>query len=544
MILNHYEPAATLRFFEDICAIPHVSGDERALADYVENFARERGLFCYRDAVHNVFIRLSAAKGHEDSPAVMLQGHLDMVGEKDADNPHDFAADGLQLRIVEADGEDWVAATGTTLGGDDGIAVAMMLAVLDSPPASHPAIECLFTVSEETGLEGAWAFDPVAAGSVARTIINLDSEDEGVITAGCAGGVRTDIRIAVEVESTADPHSLRKTGSEPDTYEPVCLDACLTVTLAGLPGGHSGVQIHEGHFNAIRLLNLILSGAGRPVTTGEIEVDEGDSRDAIVWRYCSVDGGGKDNAIPREATATICLPSADVGDFCRRMEKFADWYRHLPDVHDADRAFTCTACIPTPAEWPAYRLTDRSHCGVHMILLMLRYGVLAMNPHVEGLVAHSRNLGIIKTVQDDNGKPVSIHLTTSSRAAQGAHLDESQRELDQLARVISLFGKVNVATTHRSRYPGWDYEPHSPLRETWIAMSKRLYGVTPRVEVIHAGLECGILCDKMTEATGVAPDIISVGPAMRDIHTPREMLSISSVERTYRLLTAVLTELA
>ena len=171
-ILASYEPAAVLSFFEDICAIPHVSGDERAIADYVENFAKTRGLSCYRDSVHNVFIKLPATEGHESAPAVMLQGHTDMVGEKTADSTHNFATDGLKLKV---DAEGWISATDTTLGGDDGIAVAMMLAILDNPPEPHPAIECLFTVSEETGLEGAWAFDPVAAGATARTMINLDS---------------------------------------------------------------------------------------------------------------------------------------------------------------------------------------------------------------------------------------------------------------------------------------------------------------------------------------------------------------------------------
>ncbi|MBQ9151158.1 MAG: aminoacyl-histidine dipeptidase, partial [Clostridia bacterium] len=162
-ILSGYEPVSVLSFFEDICAIPHVSGDEKAIADYIENFAHARGLSCYRDAVHNVFIKLPATKGHESAPAVMLQGHTDMVGEKTADSTHDFATDGWKLRVSRADGADgWISATDTTLGGDDGIAVAMMLAILDSPPEPHPAIECLFTVSEETGLEGAWAFDPVA----------------------------------------------------------------------------------------------------------------------------------------------------------------------------------------------------------------------------------------------------------------------------------------------------------------------------------------------------------------------------------------------
>ena len=204
------------------------SGDEGRIADYIENFARERGLYCYRDAVHNLFIKRPASAGHESSPAVMLQGHTDMVGEKTADSTHDFATDGLKLRV---DTEGWISATDTTLGGDDGIAVAMMLAILDNPPEPHPAIECLFTVSEETGLEGAWAFDPAAAGATARTMINLDSEAEGIITAGCSGGMRTDITVPVACEPAEG--------------------IAVKVTLDGFTGGHSGVEIHEGNIEKI-----------------------------------------------------------------------------------------------------------------------------------------------------------------------------------------------------------------------------------------------------------------------------------------------------
>ena len=230
-ILSGYEPANVLSFFEDICAIPHVSGNEEAIADYFEAFAQERGLYCYRDDVHNVFIKISATKGHESAPAVMLQGHTDMVGEKTADSTHDFETDGLKLRVDE---NGWISATDTTLGGDDGVAVAMMLAILDNPPEPHPAIECLFTVSEETGLEGAWAFDPAAAGATAHTMINLDSEAEGIITAGCSGGMRTDILVPVACEP----------------FDGVT----VRLTLDGFSGGHSGVEIHEGHTNAIKAM--------------------------------------------------------------------------------------------------------------------------------------------------------------------------------------------------------------------------------------------------------------------------------------------------
>lgn len=512
-ILSDLEPTDVLGFFEDICAIPHVSGDERAIADYVENFARARGLFCYRDSVHNVFVKLPATAGHEAAPAVMLQGHLDMVGEKDAASDHNFAIDGLKLTV---DAEGWIAAEGTTLGGDDGVAVAMMLAILNSPPEPHPAIECLFTVSEETGLEGAWAFDPVAAGVTARTMINLDSEAEGILTAGCAGGMRTDITVPVD--------------AEPAEGIPV------RITLAGFSGGHSGVEIHEGHTNAIKALGRLLRALEEPYG----------------FRLVSLDGGGKDNAIPREATAVVIMGGEGTegnccqgdGDaealcvaFCEAARAEADKLRAEPNMIASDKAFTCVAeVVKAPDAAYAWSLGGRGSAEVMAILNLARDGVLAMNAHVKGLVAYSRNMGIVKTVYDPAGKPVSVRFSFSTRSASANHLDDAVRELTELAAVSTGLGSN---ATHYARYPGWDYAPVSPLREVWSAVSEQLFGITPRVEVIHAGLECGILCDKLGDM-----DIISVGPDMRDIHTPREKLSAPSVARTYRLVCQVLRKLA
>ena len=502
-ILSGYEPASVLSFFEDICAIPHVSGDEKAIADYIENFAKSRGLAYYRDGVHNVFVTRPATEGHESAPAVMLQGHTDMVGEKTADSNHNFATDGLKLRVSE---EGWLSATDTTLGGDNGIAVAMMLAILDCPPEPHPAIECLFTVSEETGLEGAWAFDPAAAGATARTMINLDSEAEGVITAGCSGGMRTDITVPVDCEPTEG--------------------AAVRITLDGFTGGHSGVEIHEGHTNAIKAMGRIWTAACRKFS-GKA-------------RLCSMTGGGKDNAIPRDCTALFSVSDewgendpASVETFCEILRTEADLLRGEPNMIPADKTFTCTVEI-LPA--PAYALNWESDLRIHDLLTLVRDGVLSMSAHVKGLVAHSRNLGIVKTVTDGEGKPIALKFSMSTRSASNHHLDDSEAELCALAAVIT--GDERNAT-HRARYPGWDYAPTSPLRNLWTSVSEEIYGITPRVEVIHAGLECGILCDKLGEM-----DIISVGPDMKDIHTPREMLSIPSVERTYRLVCETLRKLA
>ena len=492
-VLSGYEPASVLAFFEDICAIPHVSGDEKAIADYIEAFAKTRGLACYRDSVHNVFIKLPATEGHESAPAVMLQGHTDMVGEKTADSTHDFATDGLKLRVDE---QGWISATDTTLGGDDGIAVAMMLAILDNPPEPHPAIECLFTVSEETGLEGAWAFDPVATGATAHTMINLDSEAEGVITAGCSGGMRTDITLPVTCEPAEG--------------------VAVKITLDGFTGGHSGVEIHEGHTNAIKAMGRLLLEEN---TCGTL------------FKLASINGGGKDNAIPRGCEAVVLVPRSGAEEFCIGVQAEAENLRKEPNMIPADKSFTCIAEILS--ETPALCMDAKSTHAVLSLLTLVRDGVLSMSAHVGGLVAHSRNLGIIKTFTDGEGKPTAVKFSMSTRSASNSHLDDSERELATLAAVLG------GDATHRARYPGWDYAPVSPLRDLWTRISEETYGVTPRIEVIHAGLECGILCDKLGEM-----DIISVGPDMKDIHTPREMLSIPSVERTYRLVRETLCALA
>lgn len=503
-VLAGCEPTAVFGFFEEICAIPHGSGNESALADHVEAFARERGLFCYRDGADNVLIRCPATPGHELASAVLLQGHLDMVCEQDAGVGHDFLRDGLSLAVEDG----WIRAEGTTLGGDDGIAVAMMLAMLNDPPEPHPTLECLFTVSEETGLCGAWAFDPQAAGMTATAMINLDSESEGVLTAGCAGGVRTDITVPVQ---TAQRQGV-----------------AVRITLSGFSGGHSGVEIHEGHTNAILALGRLLGAA---------------SESGHPFELVSIDGGGKDNAIPREACAVVSVRDDDghgrqrAEALCEAVRTEAERLRAEPNMIAADRAFVCSA--EPSADVPiSAALQPESTRAVLSLLTLVRNGALAMSAHVPGLVAYSRNLGIIRTLAakdtpDGNGIPSCVKLSFSTRSASESHLDDAQRELSRLAELCG------GTATHSSRYPGWDYAPVSPLRDAWSRAAEELFGMTLRVEVIHAGLECGILSSKRS-----GMDIISVGPDMRDIHTPRERLSVDSTARVWRILRAVVAGLA
>lgn len=489
-VLSACEPQTVFRFFEDICGIPRPSGHESAIADYVENFAKSRGLSYMRDGTNNLFIRLPASAGCESAEPVLLQGHMDMVPEKDAGSTHNFLTDGLTLSVEDG----WIHADHTTLGGDDGFAVAVMLALLDGAPAPHPPLECLFTVSEETGMDGIWAFDPDAAGMRARTLINLDSEAEGIITAGCSGGVRTDISLPVS--------------TEPDD------GTDLELVLDGFAGGHSGNEIHKGRSNAIQVLGQML----------------GCLSERFALRLVNLSGGGKDNAIPRAARALLSVPDAEADSFRAAVSEEAELFRGEPSVAAEDRNFTCTVSVPDTAA--SRRMDAVSTRRVLDLLTLVRSGVIARSAYVPGLTAFSRNLGILTTETDASGDTAHVIFSFSSRSASEHQLDRTQRDLERLAAL------VGGTASHHARYPGWEFSPVSRLRDIWTRESRRLFGVTPTVEVIHAGLECGILCGKRP-----GMDMISVGPDMRDIHTPREMLSVESTRRTYELVCATLAAL-
>ena len=474
-VTKGYEPVRVFEIFEDICAIPHGSGNEDGVADYVQKFASERGLFSLRDELGNVFVRKDATCGYENKPAILLQGHMDMVCEKNADSNHDFLNDGLKLSVK--DGFLW--ADGTTLGGDNGIAVAMMLALLETE--KHPCLECLFTVEEETGLGGAKGFDCSVV--TAKKMINLDSEEEWQITAGCAGGCRTEVDFAY----TACAPSKTATA--------------LKISVTGLSGGHSGAEIHCGKTNAIVALARIL---------GAIWAEE-------KFSLVSISGGGKDNAIAREAFATILVEDEkkaslaainEVGGI--KKELCADDKDFLVKVDCADHPDRCLLISETEK--------------IVAFLSCVNTGVLKMSNDIQGLVEYSRNLGVAETDEK------RIKFTLSARSSIESQLDLSCRELDMLSAIVGAECK------HYSRYPGWEYAPTSELRDSYAAAYKRMFGKEISVGVIHAGLECGILSSKMT-----GMDIISVGPNMHDIHSPDEHLDLASCERVWKLLLETIT---
>ena len=473
-IINGYENKRVFEIFEDLCKIPHGSGNESGIADYIEEFVSRLGLVPHRDKTGNVFVRKGACAGYENVPAVLLQGHMDMVCEKNADVEHDFERDPLDLFVENG----LLGAHGTSLGGDNGIAVAMMLALLETN--SHPTLECLFTVEEETGLAGAKGFD--CSLITAKRMINLDSEEENTVTAGCAGGVRTEISFnfdKVDLEGERE---------------------AVEIKISGLSGGHSGADINTGRSNALVLLSRILQRAGESQK---------------VW-LCSVSGGGKDNAIARESAAVV---------LCEDAEKL------IADVTDEEISIKKELCrldcgfgvaFGKQVVNNCFRLKDTKRILGFMSLV--KTGVLKFSNDIEGLVEYSRNLGIAETTGNN------VRFTLSSRSSLESQIDLSCRELDALAALVKAKSK------HYSRYPGWEFKSDSSLREEYLDTYESIFGSRPEVVVIHAGLECGIISSK-TEGL----DIISIGPNMYDIHSPAERLSLQSCEKIWKVLETFLS---
>ncbi len=467
--LKNLEPRLVMHYFEEICAIPHGSFDTKRISDYCVDFARAHGLRYVQDAANNVVIYKRATEGYEDHPTVILQGHLDMVCEKDDDCDIDFSRDGLRLLC---DGE-FISAEGTTLGGDDGIAVAYALALLASEDVQHPALECVFTTDEEVGMLGADAMDmSVLEG---RLLLNCDSEDEGILTVSCAGGARSDFKLPIAFEEA------RGKG--------------YRLAVSDLIGGHSGVEIHKGRANANKVLGAILK--------------------KLSVRLVSIDGGSKDNAIPRQSVALVCSEDAELPAHFAAAAKELE----LPETE------VCVRFICEPVEVEKM-MTEAASSAVLGLLNDLPNGVQKMSADIEGLVQTSLNLGVLQTNED------YVRMAFSVRSSVNAEKETLLTELKALAE------KYGAAYEESGHYPAWEYCKNSVLRDTMVSTFRELYGKEPVVEAIHAGLECGIFCDRLKGL-----DAVSFGPQMYDIHTSRERLSVASVQRTWEYLLAVLERL-
>lgn len=476
-VLHELEPREVFRYFEAICDIPHGSKNTKILSDYCALFARIRGLRCEQDKADNVIIWKKGTPGYEDHPPILLQGHLDMVCEKEKDVQIDFKEDGLSLAIEDG----YVRAQGTTLGGDNGIAVAMLLALLDSRSIPHPPLEVVFTSDEEIGMIGANALDVSPLKS--KTMINLDSEDEGVLTVSCAGGVKASLLLPLKKE--------KKQG------------VSLTLELNGLSGGHSGVDILGDHVNAIHYTNTLLS-ALMPFAKDLRIVD---------WQ-----GGGMDNAIPRAASLRVlAIGGIDEG--------YGDAIRAAMDAlreHEPDAVLT----VKKEEHANLWVFTPESNQKAIKLITDSPNGVQSMSEDIKGLVQTSLNLGILSTSRDEMRAVYAIRSSVDKeRFALAKRLEEL---------ILSLGGKYKETGS----YPAWEYRQDSPIRDLANATFRRLFGGDCRIEAIHAGLECGVFSGKIKGL-----DCISMGPDMHDVHTPRERLSITSVQRTWLHLTEILKAL-
>lgn len=474
-VLANVEPKNVLRFFEELCRIPHGSGNTAAATAWAVKFAEDRNLRHRRDELGNVVIWKEATPGYEDHPVVMLQGHLDMVCVQENGMNHDFTKDPLDLCV---DG-DWIKARGTSLGGDDGIAVAMAMAVLDDETIPHPPLEAVFTVDEEVGMPGAIALDGSDLRS--RYLLNIDSEAEGVLTVGCAGGARCDIKLQLPVEASRGR---------------VC-----TLRLEGLSGGHSGTAIHMGFANANKLLGECLA---------ELEG----------IRLVSLYGGEQDNAIPNGARAVILV---EAGAEAAERAKAEDWAEKAKAKWTNDPGFTFTW---TAEDGGADALSAQDSGKVIKLIQDAPNGILAMNPDLPGQVQTSLNMGCLRL---EAGTARLTYCIRSSVAAEKAQMADNLRAL-----AAANGGEYD----QHGDYPPWEYRKESALRDVMVRVFREQYGKDPVVETVHAGLECGILMEKVPGL-----DAVSLGPDLIEIHSTRERMSIASLQRTWAYLLAVLKAL-
>lgn len=479
-VLSSLEPIKVFKFFEEICGIPHGSGNIEQISNYIVDFAVKRNLKYRQDEMKNVIIWKDGSAGYEDSETVILQGHIDMVAVKVADSDKDLEKDGLELEI---DG-DWITAKGTSLGGDNGIAVAYALAVLDDDNLAHPPIEAIFTVDEEIGLLGAGEID--VSDLKGKMFLNMDSEDEGVFTVSCAGGSTTTCKI-------------------PRNTEPIDA-AVIEFKLDGFAGGHSGVEIHKGRVNTNCAMGRILLNLFQNLGI----------------RLITINGGEKDNAIAKMSEAAVAVLPESVE---KAKQIITDTFNEIKEEHkatDPNANLTINEIEPTLLE----AFTGPSTLATIITLVNMPNGIQRMNPEIEGLVQTSLNLGIMRTEMDCVKLSYAVR---SSNDSEKKFLNEKLRSLTEI-----FGGTIDVTGV----YPGWKYKTDSKLRNVMVDVYKDLYGNEPVVEGIHAGLECGMFAEKIANL-----DAVSFGPQMKDVHTTDERLSISSTKRTWDLLVTTLEAL-
>lgn len=479
MELESLKSKRVLYHFEQINKIPRGSGNEKGISDYLVSFANSLGLEVIQDKALNVIIKKPATKGYENAPVVIIQGHMDMVCEKNADVVHDFEKDAIKV-IYEG---DFIHADGTTLGADDGIAVAMAMALLENNEVAHPALEVVITTDEEVGMFGASAIDcSVLKGKI---LLNVDSEDEGIFTVGCAGGMKTTTTI-------------------PITYTKNERDKSYKLFIKGLKGGHSGIDISKERANANKLLARFLTELGKKVD----------------FELGYIEGGAKDNAIPREAMVEFSINSSATDLLFEEVEKISKII--CKEYISNDPKIDISICETEPLKKV---FDNNSKQKVINSINLIPNGVLTMNIELN-LPESSNNIGVVRTTES------GVEITCAIRSSV---INRKYYIYDIIKGLSDLIGGNTI---YRGNYPAWEFKQNSYIRKLFVDVYKDMFDVEPAVEIIHAGLECGLFGEKIEDV-----DMISFGPNIIDIHTPDERASISSIERQWDFFLKILSEI-
>ena len=480
-ILQNLEPKAVFQYFEEISNIPRGSGNEKGISDYLLNFGKELGLESIQDEALNVIIKKPGTPGYENAPTVIIQGHMYMVCEKNNGVEHDFEKDPLKLRIVD----DYIYATDTTLGADNGIAVAYAMAILASNDIPHPPIEVLLTTDEETGMSGAMAIKK--ENLQGKILINLDNEEEGYLLVSCAGGVRSTATLKVDEQEIGSKKLIK-------------------INISGLKGGHSGMDIIKERGNSNKILGRVLKGLLREVK----------------FNLVSLNGGSKNNAIPREAEAIIAVNPNDENT---AIEVINNWNNIIEnELRAQDPGLKIEASITDIKTCKEF--TDESTKKVVDLLYIYPNGINTKSTEIEGLVESSTNLGVLTT------KDGVVEFDSAIRSS----IPSLKEEIVLRSKtIVELLGGKFETT---SDYPGWEYDPNSKVRDICQKVHKDMYGKEAKIVAIHAGVECGLFNEKLGNL-----DMISFGPNLYDVHTPDEHMSISSVKNCYEYLLGILKEI-
>lgn len=476
-ILQNIKPFNVFKYFEEISRIPRGSGNEQGISDYLVSFAKQNGLEVIQDEALNIIIKKPATKGYENAPAVIIQGHTDMVCEKNADTNHDFMKD--PLKLVVKDG--YVCAEGTTLGADNGIAVAYAMALLVDEEAQHPALEILLTSDEETGMTGAMAINKDHLSG--KLLINLDSEEEGYLLVSCAGGIRSESKMKIEWVKNSN-------------------SKCYRIKVRGLKGGHSGMDINKQRGNANKIMGRILKSL-----VGSIEFD-----------LVEINGGSKNNAIPREGDIVLSIAENNIEELVSSINKWNETIQKELEAQDSLVSITIEE-----AGLPVEVFSKESTKNVIELLYLYPNGVNTMSTVIDDLTESSTNLGIVTTTKD------AVIYDSAIRSSIFSLREEIELRVKTITELLG-----GVFTTNAG-YPEWQYRSNSPLREICQKVYKDMIGKDAIIFAIHAGVECGLFKERLGDL-----DMISFGPDMHDVHTPDERLSIESTEKVWNYLLEVL----